>query len=487
MLNKDSIGLISVIIPFYNQAEFIEETIQSLINQTYTNWEAIIVNDGSTEILPKFADSRVQVVCQNNGGLPSARNTGIRRATGEYIQFLDADDMLHPEKFEAQIAGLNGNNADIAISGYSAFKHPKLSDSTTSNTELQGVNPLTDFMTRWEKGLCIPIHCFLYRRFVIAEAGFFNQSLPNHEDWDFHIRCAARGYIYTHDPSKFALYRVHNKSMCRSTNMDLGRQMVLDIHKDWQSYNVHNRHDLTNVTFIYCVRIDSPERLGNLDFAMSFMWRNFYTNIILIEEDNESKIKGRYRDVNHVFIQSDNPTFHRTKLINNAVKGITTEYFCNIDLDVFFDASTYMEAVVTLEQYAVVYPYSGKFYDTPSYYSHNRMLTTADIDLKECGLVNPNSYGGAVFFRRAEFIQGGMENENFVSWGPEDNERYLRFRKLGYSIKRLANPLFHFTHPRGANSNETNPSYQRGVEEYEHISMLSKDELREYIKTFTWL
>ena len=486
-LTWDNEGKVSVIIPYYNQSEFIEDTIQSLINQSYSNWEAIIVNDGSEEPLPLFTDERIFVVNQENSGLPSARNRGIAEARGEYIQFLDSDDMLASDKFESQIAGINIHNASISVSGYLAFKHPNVNVGTSTDTEFIGESPLHDLINRWEMGLCIPIHCFLYKRNVIDRVGGFSTDLPNHEDWDFHIRVAYMNYIYCHDSSKMALYRVHDKSMCRTMDMEAGRNMVIKKHLGWMDVDPFHRVDLTRTTFIYTIRIDSEERLRNLDFAMNFMWIHFYTNIIVIEDDSESRIKGRYRNVTHIFKQNDSPIMHRTKLINDAVKECGTTTFCNIDVDVFMDADRYVEAMECIGDYDIVYPYDGRFYDIQQEYNKNFLLEEKDIDIRFAGLINKDSYGGMVFFKTHIFIEGGMENEKFVSWGAEDIERPVRFGKLGYSIHRMGGPIYHFTHHRGVNSNETNPHYKDGLTEYGKISVMWKEKLEKYVQTFPWL
>lgn len=94
---------VSVIIPCFNQAQFLEETLQSVIKQTFTNWECLIIDDGSTDTSKIIAenycnlDPRFQYVFQTNAGLSSARNTGLKLARGTYIQLLDGDDWLHPQ------------------------------------------------------------------------------------------------------------------------------------------------------------------------------------------------------------------------------------------------------------------------------------------------------------------------------------------------------------------------------------------------------
>ncbi len=112
---------ISVIIPVYNVEAYLERCLRSVAENTYRNLEIICVNDGSTDgcaaILEKFAgqDERVQVITQENGGLSAARNSGMKVATGDFIAFIDSDDWIHPQYFEALLFCLRDGKHDIAI------------------------------------------------------------------------------------------------------------------------------------------------------------------------------------------------------------------------------------------------------------------------------------------------------------------------------------------------------------------------------------
>src|SRR3712207_907527 len=104
--------LVSVIVPTYNYGRFIGQMIDSLAAQTYARWECVIVDDGSTDdtgevvVRRAAADGRLRYVRQENGGQPAALNTGLRNFTGDYLQILDADDMIEPRKLERQLAFL---------------------------------------------------------------------------------------------------------------------------------------------------------------------------------------------------------------------------------------------------------------------------------------------------------------------------------------------------------------------------------------------
>src|SRR5437588_2675056 len=121
--------LVSIIVPTYNYAHFIGEALESVQYQTYSNWECIVVDDGSTDdtgiIAKQFADkdNRIKYHRQENQGLAAARNTGMANSTGVYFQFLDADDLLEPQKLERQVMFLETHqDVDIVFSDARYFR-----------------------------------------------------------------------------------------------------------------------------------------------------------------------------------------------------------------------------------------------------------------------------------------------------------------------------------------------------------------------------
>lgn len=117
-------GLVSIITPCYNGNRFISETIDSVLSQTYSNWEMLVVDDGSTdnsaEIVESYSkkDGRIRLIRQANGGSANARNHGIREAHGQYIALLDSDDLWKPGFLSAQIAFMKEKNARCVYSSY---------------------------------------------------------------------------------------------------------------------------------------------------------------------------------------------------------------------------------------------------------------------------------------------------------------------------------------------------------------------------------
>ncbi len=208
---------ISVIIPAYNAEDTIKETINSVLNQTFTDFELIVVNDGSQdstlEVISSISDSRIRVFSYSNAGLAATRNRGISQARGEYISFIDADDLWTPDKLEAQLAALKtSTQAAVAyswtdwIDESGQFLRPGGHINWNGNVYSQLL--LRDFV---ESGSNPLIH-----REALTQVGGFDESLVAVEDWDMWLRLAAH-YEFVCVPSPQILYRVSPNSM--STNV----------------------------------------------------------------------------------------------------------------------------------------------------------------------------------------------------------------------------------------------------------------------------
>ncbi len=115
--------LVSIVMPVYNGAKFIDDTIHSVLGQTYGNWELIIVDDCSSDdtlkVIKQFSSKKIKTVAlKKNGGAAKARNCGIKKSKGKYICFIDADDLWQPEKLEKQLAFMKETGAEFAFAGY---------------------------------------------------------------------------------------------------------------------------------------------------------------------------------------------------------------------------------------------------------------------------------------------------------------------------------------------------------------------------------
>ncbi|MFM2429105.1 MAG: hypothetical protein RLZZ511_318 [Cyanobacteriota bacterium] len=184
---------ISVVIPTYNSIRTVRDTIASVQAQTFQDIEILVINDGSTDnlldCLADITDRRIHIHSYPNGGLPVARNRGIAKSRGEYIAFIDADDLWTPDKLEKQLAALEANpNAGLAYSWTYFMEEDGQRYHTDRPIWFQG-NVLKDLML-WNF-LCHGSNP-LIRRSVIEAIGEFDPSLPSAEDWDYWLRIAAR-------------------------------------------------------------------------------------------------------------------------------------------------------------------------------------------------------------------------------------------------------------------------------------------------------
>ncbi len=250
--------LVSVIIPCYNQAQYLPDALNSVLAQTYSHWECVIVNDGSsddTEVAAQvwvLKDTRFKYLKKENGGLGSARNAGLKFISGEYIQFLDADDVIHPDKFALQVKILEntGNNA-LSISSYFASTETNLSQPYPSwylNSRFRTHNYLHELITDWESHLSIPVHCFLFKSALFKDNNIlFNENLPNHEDWDCWINVFRLNPEVKYIDSSLAIYRIRKRSMVRDIMlMEKGYLQAIDIQK--------NKHDENSIEYDLLLR-----------------------------------------------------------------------------------------------------------------------------------------------------------------------------------------------------------------------------------------
>ena len=251
--------------------------------------------------------------------------------------------------------------------------------------------------------------------------------------------------------------------------------------------------DLSDVTFIIPLRIDSVERFHNLTYLINYFERNLITNVILLESDAERKInfKSNSTSINfdYLFVKDESPFFHRTKLLNIMISRSQTPYVANYDCDVLLPLQAYERSYALLREHDFVYPFNGLFLDIPPAIKaklFSNEISICDINISECGILGKDSVGGAIFAKRASYIESGLENERFIAYGFEDQERISRWITLGYRIVRLDNPLYHMCHPRGINSRSENPYFNNNIAEFEKVRRLSADELRAYIKSWPW-
>ncbi|GAA3621219.1 glycosyltransferase family 2 protein [Flavivirga jejuensis] len=226
---------ISIIVPCYNQAHFLEEALSSVLKQTYSNWECIIVNDGSPDNTGEIArewcekDNRFRYLYKENGGLSSARNAGIKISKGEYILPLDADDIIGKSFLATLISELIEDKSLAIVSCYSKFFI-----ENTSNI----VNELKPKGDTYHYLLYVNqlVATSLYRKRCWVEVGGYDEQMKTgFEDWEFWLAITKQGWKYKVIEEFLFYYRKSKKSMLVDTinnHFETTKEYVFKKHSD---------------------------------------------------------------------------------------------------------------------------------------------------------------------------------------------------------------------------------------------------------------
>lgn len=210
---------VSIIIPVYNAAAFIKKSINALLKQTYPSIEIIIIDDSSTDdsfaIAKELESDIVKVLQQPNAGAAIARNTGLAAATGDYIQFMDVDDFLSPDKIEKQVAALAQKPDCLAICNYINFvKDEELQGNLAAEDQSRFIyssdNParfLLDLLGAKGESNFIQTNCWLIPRQLITKAGDWRAYRCPDDDGEFFSRVILASAGIVHVPGIFNYYR----------------------------------------------------------------------------------------------------------------------------------------------------------------------------------------------------------------------------------------------------------------------------------------
>lgn len=276
---SEKLPKISVIIPAYNSEKTISHTIQSVLNQTFTDLELIVINDGSQDstlkIVTQIKDPRIKVFSYSNAGGNISRNRGLQRAVGEFVSFLDADDLWTPDKLQSQLKALQENatakvayswtdyintNGEFILSGKRVNVNGNVYENLLLNNFLEnGSNPL----------IC---------RKSLIKLGGFDESLSAAQDWDMWLRLASK-FDFICVPSVQILYRISTNSVsCNLVRQEKSCLQVLErAYKERPSALKHSWNlSLANLyKYLVCKALQKPlNRQKGLTSAI-FLWKYF--------------------------------------------------------------------------------------------------------------------------------------------------------------------------------------------------------------------
>lgn len=208
MLSK----LVSIITPCYNASLYIKDTIESVLNQTYENWELLVIDDCSTdnsaEIIKSYRDKRIRYYkTEKPSGSPALpRNIGIANSFGQYIAFLDSDDIWYPTKLESQLKYMCENNVDFVYSYYRRFTSLDSPGGVIKSPDYANLSSL-----KWRD--YIPMLTIMLDKKIISEVQFDNKPK---EDYIFLLKLFKKGIVAYNTKETVALYRISPNS--RSSN-----------------------------------------------------------------------------------------------------------------------------------------------------------------------------------------------------------------------------------------------------------------------------
>lgn len=213
-------SLISIIVPVYKVEEYLDECVQSLINQTYFNIEIILIDDGSPDRCPQMCDewarkdSRIRVIHKKNGGLSSARNVGMNVANGEYICFVDSDDELPHNAIELFVSPLKNKSVDLVVGKYKFVgKTRDLPLSLEDGTLLENDQILSSYaLGKWDVTACNKMYRldFLKLNKLIFKEGLIHEDIL----WSFQVACLAHS-LYVVNKETY-IYKIRENSIVTS-------------------------------------------------------------------------------------------------------------------------------------------------------------------------------------------------------------------------------------------------------------------------------
>jgi glycosyltransferase involved in cell wall biosynthesis len=258
---------VSIIVPCYNQAQYLDEALHSVLNQTCQNWECLIVNDGSLDNTEEVArnwlakDPRFFYWYKENGGVSSARNYGIEKAKGSYLQFLDSDDFLHREKLELSLQQIELNNeVNLVISNFRMFSdNPQITSEPFCQLNGQ-LFTFESILYQWNESFSIQVQCGFFHS-SLFETIRFPENLTAQEDWIvwviiFKMGCKA---VFVDEP--LALYRINPFSRMMTIGLGEDQIKACEYFMDYLSEEEYHKFSIRMISRYYKSNQDLIYRL----------------------------------------------------------------------------------------------------------------------------------------------------------------------------------------------------------------------------------
>jgi len=455
-------------------------------------------------ILP---DSVEVVEVPNNEALPfhhtRATNTMARGVATPVLVNIETDIVIPPQQMRAAVGAVLHDEADHVLPFDYAVDVRRDERATFARGPITAA--LADGRTRWPW----PVlgGCVVWRRATFERVGMENEHLiawgldddermaRSHMLGAHQLRLPGPLFHLQHergpDSSAHPVYASSNAAeLARIRAMSPAALAVEVAGWPWVAGSPVEPPPVTadDLTITLAVRIDTDDRLRNLLAAVRAASASTTARVVVGISDPRSIAEQLPAGVELLAIHDPPGPFHRTRVLNELADAVRTPYLANLDADVVVPAAQWADALTRLRAGAdMVLPYEGPVTDVP--FAHHPWLERGDLSAMPTvlhSLLHPASVGGCVLWRRSAHRAAGMDNERFISWGAEDDERLTRATTLGLDVQRCAGPLYHLRHRRGPDSGPDNPHFPANTAELARVSAMNRAELAAEVAGWPW-
>lgn len=287
------VNMISVVVPLYNKKDSIGSTIESVLAQTYSDFELLVVDDGSTDgsagLVSRFDDPRIRLIRKSNGGVSSARNVGIRNARGEWIAFLDGDDIWE-KNFLAEIARMSHDFPEAGILGTSyVFLKNGRAESATKSLPKAYFGLIDN--SSWRFGQLYWTSAVCCRKSALEEVGMFDERIAYGEDLDVWWRIMLR-YPAAFSNKELAVYRFDEDNRAMNKRIPLEKLYInyFEKYSEARRANPAFRHFIDKECmwwlYPYCLENPKDENVGRIlsqidlsEYKPSFWFRFHFSRL----------------------------------------------------------------------------------------------------------------------------------------------------------------------------------------------------------------
>lgn len=251
-----------------------------------------------------------------------------------------------------------------------------------------------------------------------------------------------------------------------------------------------------DLTFLVPTRIETEDRLRNIISSVSYLLRHIPAKVIVKEVSShptfqfraipEIKKYANISNLGYIYEESQEPLFCKSKVLNDLIIASSTKVVANYDADCILPIDSYHQAYGAINDdiVDVVYPYGCGIYQWRAEYSpeiYDKFVNSLDtFVLDQNKSISNSTIGWTQFVNRKKYIESYMMNENFISWGCEDDEFYYRMSILGNRIGRIDNYVYHLEHSRTHNSWFSNPNFNNNYQLWNQIKTFDKNQLIRY-------